>query len=82
MSTAELRISIAHLLDGINDDAILQAVHTLLSKAAINQDDNWHASLSEKDKSLIETGIQQADNGELIPNEQVMLEVDKLLGRA
>jgi predicted transcriptional regulator len=81
MSTADLRTSIAQLLKEINDDSVLQAVYTLLSRTSANQDDNWYNSLSDKDKTLIEVGIQQADNGELIPHEQVMLEVDRLLGR-
>ena len=82
MSTADLRMSIAQLLNGINDDSVLQAVYTLLSKSTASQDSNWYNSLSKEDKALIEVGIQQADNGELIPNDEVMREVDKLLGRA
>ncbi len=82
MSTVDLKLSLHQLIDGVSDNSVLEAVYTLLSKATANQEENWYNSLSDKDKASIELGIQQADKGESIPHEQVMSEIDKLLGRA
>ncbi len=82
MSSVDLKLSLHQLIDGVSDNSVLEAVYTLLSKATSNQEENWYNSLSDKDKASIELGIQQADKGESIPHEQVMSEIDKLLGRA
>jgi hypothetical protein len=82
MSTVELKLSLHQLIDGVSDNSVLEAVYTLLSKATANQQEDWYHSLSDEDKAAIELGIQQADRGESTPHKQVMLEVDKLLGRA
>ena len=81
MSTVELKLSLHQLIDGVSDNSVLEAVYTLLSKATANQEADWYNSLSDEDKASIELGIQQADRGEFISHKQVMLEVDKLLGR-
>ena len=79
MQTAELKSHLHKLIDGISDNSVLQAVHTLLSKAAVSGD--WWDELSEEDRKAIEIGLEQANNGELISHKQVMTEVDKLLVR-
>ena len=77
MSTAELKLSLYNLIDNINDNAVLQRVHSLLSKS--NTD--WWDAISDEEKEAIHVGTQQLANGEGIPHEEVQKKVDKLLGR-
>lgn len=80
MSSAELKYSLHQLIDGITDKNVLQAVYTLLSKAS--EDDDWWNSLSEKSKQSILRGLDDADNGRFVSDQEVKTKVNRLLGRA
>lgn len=62
MSTAELKISINQLLQGINDDSLLQAIYTLLSKASSNSKD-WADELPSHILDELLLSIEEAENG-------------------
>lgn len=81
MSTAELKISLHQLIDGVSDNSVLEAVYTLLSKATANQEEDWYNSLSDEAKASIQRGIDDANNGRFVPHSEVKAKVDKLLGR-
>lgn len=80
MSSAELKYSLHQLIDGITDKNVLHAVYTLLSKAS--EDDDWWNSLSEKSKQSILRGLDDADNGRFVSDQEVKTKVNRLLGRA
>lgn len=80
MSSAELKYSLHQLIDEITDKNVLQAVYTLLSKAS--EDDDWWNSLSEKSKQSILRGLDDADNGRFVSDQEVKTKVNRLLGRA
>lgn len=69
MTPSELKLNLYQLIDRTNDDSKLQAIYTLLSK--------WKST----DKEDIQIGLKQAENNEFISHEEVMSDVDKLLGR-
>ena len=79
MGTAELKTNINQLLNGINDDSLLQAVYTLLSKATAN--DDWYDNLPKEAKESIRRGIKDADNKRFVDQKDVQSKVDQLLGR-
>lgn len=80
MSTSELKFHLHQLIDRISDSSVLNAVHTLLSKATEEKD--WWDELSEKEKELILKGAEQADNGNFVSHDEVKRKVNQLLGRA
>lgn len=43
--------------------------------------EDWWDNLSEKEKMLLQKGLQQLDNGERIPHEVVRKEINQLLGK-
>ncbi len=61
MSTADLKSHLHQLIDGITDNSVLQAVHTLLSKTTNNSD--WWDELSIESKETIEEGLKDIKNG-------------------
>ncbi|MFT5778070.1 MAG: putative transcriptional regulator [Crocinitomicaceae bacterium] len=81
MSTSELKSNLHQLIDGITDNSVLQAVHTLLSKASTSNDKDWYESLSDDHKASIQKGLDDANEGNFVPYEQVQAKADKLLGR-
>ena len=77
MSTVELKSNLHNLIDTINDSKTLNAIYTLLKKNSAASKTNqldWD-SLSHAEKIAIDKAIKQADNGELIPHNQVMKEL-------
>lgn len=79
MGTVELKNRIHSLVETIADNEKLQSVIHYLQ--TINGSDDWWDDLTVEQKMSINEGINQLDNGERIPHDQVMKSVDKLLGR-
>lgn len=79
MSTTELKSSINQLLHGITDNSVLQTVYDLLSNS-VNGDD-WYDALSDESKASIKQGIDDAENGRFVSEENVQAKVNLFLGR-
>ncbi len=62
MSTVELKSSLHHLIDLIDDDAVLQAYVTLLSREVNHQKDFWD-ELTEDQKQKIDRGLADLNEG-------------------
>jgi predicted transcriptional regulator len=75
MGTAELKSHLHQLIDGINDNSVLQAVHTLLSRASTDKD--WWDDLSDESKAKTLEGLQQAKKGEVISHDDAMDRMSK-----
>lgn len=75
MDTIELKSDLHGLIDRISDNNVLQAVKVLLTNKSEKTD--WFDDLSEEEQKLIEQGISEADDGELITHEEIMAEVKK-----
>ena len=78
MGTSELKSNLHQLIDDINDRSILKAVHTLLSAKHIEEED-WWDELSKEQKTSIEIGLKEAEDGKVIPHDDVMKQVRDLL---
>lgn len=81
MGTVELKLSLHQLIDGVTDNAVLEAIHTLLSKTASNQEEDWYLSLSEEAKASIQRGIDDLNNGHTISNEEAMNRIHDKVSR-
>lgn len=81
MSTSELKLSITRLVKGTNDNSLLEAIYTLLSKATENQEADWYTSLSEEAKASIGRGIEDVNNGRAVPHEDAMKRISTKIDR-
>jgi len=79
-STAEIKNHLHKLIVETDDESILnkvQAYFTTLKGKTID----WWDMISDQEKEAINIGLQQLENGEGIPQEEVKRKADKLLGR-
>ena len=69
MTTSDLKINLLKLIVETDDREVLEEIeayfHTLTRKG------DWWQEISEKEKSLIEIGLRQLDNGQGISYEKV-----------
>jgi predicted transcriptional regulator len=80
MNTAEIKNYLHKLIVETDDESILtkvQAYFTTLKEKNID----WWDMISEQEENDIKEGLQQLENGEGIPHEEVKRKVDKLFGR-
>ena len=70
MGTAELKSSLHSLIDHTSNNALLQAIYTLLSNADSSSD--WWDDISDEEKKSIEKGIDDYKNGRVVSHEEVM----------
>ena len=69
------KIRLIEWLAGLNDTKTLSEFISLKKKKEVD----WWDEISAEEKREIEEGLRQADNGELIPDEEVMSKYDKWL---
>ena len=80
MPVAEIKNELHRLVVETDDEKILQQVRSIfviLKKGGEEAD--WWDLIGEKEKTLIRKGLQQLENGERIPHEEVRKEIDLLL---
>ena len=79
-SIAEIKNYLHKLVVETDDENILgkvQAYFTTLKSENVD----WWDVIPDHEKKVIDIGLQQLENGEGIPHEEVKRKVDKLLGR-
>jgi predicted transcriptional regulator len=81
MSTADLKLNLHQLIDGVSDNSVLEAVYTLLSKAIANQDEDWYDLLSEKEKAAIKRGLEDLENRRSVTHESAMKRISEKVSR-
>ncbi len=79
MKTAELKTNLHQIIDGIEDNTILNAVYALLAKTfhprALGAKADFWDELSEEEKADIEHGLKDIERGKVFSHEEVMREV-------
>lgn len=80
VSTAELKNYLHKLIAETNDENILSKVQAYFTTLK-SENVDWWDTISGQEKEAISMGLQQLENGEGIPHEEVKQKVDKLLGR-
>jgi hypothetical protein len=79
-STAEIKNYLHKLIVETDDESILSKVQDYFTSLKSNNVD-WWDTISTQEKEAINIGLQQLENGEGIPHEEVKRKVDILLGR-
>jgi predicted transcriptional regulator len=79
-STAEIKNYLHKLIVETDDESILSEVQAYFTSLKSKNVD-WWDTISDKEKEAVDIGLQQLENGEGIPHEEVKRKVDKLLGR-
>ena len=77
MSTIELKLNLHDLIDGIENESLLQAIYIMITHKPI-ESINW-ASMPLALKEEIREGLEQAENGEVVSHESVMKKYQKWL---
>jgi hypothetical protein len=75
MENLEIKTDLYRLIDSVNDLKVLEAMKVLL-KSQVDEKDFWDY-LPEQQKRSIERGLEQAENGETKPHEEVMKKYEK-----
>jgi predicted transcriptional regulator len=79
-TTAEIKNYLHKLIVETDDETILskvQAYFTTLKSKNID----WWDTISDTEKEAIGIGLRQLENGETIPHDEVIKEVNTLFGR-
>jgi len=79
-SKAEIKNHLHKLIVETDDESILSKVQAYFTTLKSKNVD-WWDTISDQEKEAINIGLQQLENGEGIPHEEVKRKVDKLLGR-
>ena len=79
-STAEIKNHLHKLIVETDDESILSKVQVYFTTLKSKNVDWWN-TISDHEKEAIKIGLQQLENREGIPHEEVKRKVDKLLGR-
>lgn len=79
-NTAEIKNYLHKLIVETDDESILSKVQAYFTTLKSKQVD-WWETISDQEKEAVNRGLQQLENGEGIPHEEVKRKVDKLLGR-
>ena len=78
--TAEIKNYLHKLIVETDDESILSKVEAYFTTLK-NKNVDWWDTISDKEKKAINIGLQQLENGEGIPHEEVKRKADDLLGR-
>jgi hypothetical protein len=71
MTTGEIKTDLHYLIDNINDESILEAVRTILSKQIKSKVD-WADELNQDLRTELEESILEANKGAVISHEEAM----------
>jgi uncharacterized lipoprotein YmbA len=74
MTTGEIKTDLHFLIDNINDEGILNAVRTILSKQIKNRTD-WADELSDELREELEESILEAKKGLVISHQEAMKQI-------
>ena len=71
MTTSEIKADLHLLVENINDETILIAVRTILSKQSKRKTD-WADELTDELRIELEKSLVEADKGQIMSNEDAM----------
>ena len=78
--TEELKKDLQNLIVETDHESILSKVQACFTTLK-GKNVDWWDTISDQEKEAINIGLQQLENGEGIPHEEVKRKVDKLLVR-
>ncbi|WP_341903772.1 hypothetical protein [Fluviicola taffensis] len=72
MSTAELRLDLHKMIEGITDQATLSAVYAFLSGSKELPESDWADNLSKEEDAEILEGLKQESEGKVKSHDQIL----------
>nr|WP_294861132.1 hypothetical protein [uncultured Fluviicola sp.] len=72
MSTAELRLDLHKMIEGINDRTTLSAVYAFLSSNKELPKSDWGDSISEEEEASLLEGLKHESNGQVKPHDEIL----------
>lgn len=72
MSTAELRLDLHKMIEGINDNSTLSAVYAFLSGNKDLPKSEWAENVSEEEEARILEGLKQESNGQVKSHDEIL----------
>jgi hypothetical protein len=82
MSTLALKDALHRLVIDTEDDMLLQQVQLFfLSLKEKRETKDWWLTINEKEKALINKGLEDAKHGRRVSHEVARQEINQLLGR-
>ncbi|TYP75308.1 hypothetical protein [Aquimarina intermedia] len=73
MSIETTKLELMHLLLQTQKESILKKLKSVFDEEQVD----WWSEMSKNEQEEIKTGLEQADQGEYIPNETVLKRFDK-----
>ena len=74
MNIEKRKIGLINWLSQLQDEGMIMRLESLR-----NEKQDWWHTISDEERAEIEEGLSQADNGEVIPHEEVMEKYKKWL---
>jgi len=78
MNTAELKSRLHQLVVETNDVTVLKQIQDYFKELTFKKTD-WMDEVSDEAKRAINKGVNQLDNGEGIPNDEVDRQISELI---
>lgn len=78
MNTAELKSRLHQLVVETNDVTVLKQIQDYFKELTFKKTD-WMDEVSDEAKRAINKGVNQLDNGEGIPNDEVDRQINELI---
>jgi len=72
MSTAELRLDLHKMIEGINDNSTLSAVYAFLSGNKDLPKSDWADNISSEEEASLLEGLKQESNGQVKSHDQIL----------
>lgn len=77
MSAAELKNDLIKVIINTEDVTFLQKVKDFFKKQQVNTD--WWDEISENEKEMIELGLKDIEEGNVVAHEDLRAEINKML---
>jgi len=72
MSTAELRLDLHKMIEGINDSTTLSAVYAFLSGSIELPKSDWADNVSKEEEEAILEGLKQESGGKVKSHDKIL----------
>lgn len=79
MSASEVKLNLLKLILETEDTEILEELTAYFR--ALRSKSDWWKEISDKEKALVKTGLDQLERGEGIPYESIKSKARQLLGK-
>jgi transcription elongation factor GreA-like protein len=77
MSTSELKLNLHNLIEGIENESLLNAIYVLITQKKVKEKTEVWADLPEEVRKDIDEALLESERGEGIPHSEVIKTIKK-----